>query len=281
VGRPNRFYSNHRVQPRPFCQRQQGLQVGHDPDPSADQASVGVIDASKKFSASRQGRLCSICFTAQEMGTHNLKGVTAPVQVYHMLGESTAQSCLDIASPICSAALPAPPGALSAPEPGPTTAVALQMAKGQAAPEVEYAYTRAHVLCQQMGKTPQLVPVLFGLWRFYVARPQLHTARGRGNLAAPGATCPRPGAGGPRPLCPGGDVVMAGHVARSPLTPGGRYRPLHARPAPYASVPYWPRSRGGLPHRYRHDPLVTGVSSTSPGPPPRGPGVGARAVTAL
>ena len=54
---------------------------------------------------------------------------------------------------------------------------ALLMAKGQAAPEVEHAYTQAHALCQQVGETPELVPVLFGLWRFYVGRPQLHTAR--------------------------------------------------------------------------------------------------------
>ena len=54
---------------------------------------------------------------------------------------------------------------------------ALQMAKGHAAPEVEHAYAQAHALCQQVGETPQLVPVLYGLWRFYVARPQLHTAR--------------------------------------------------------------------------------------------------------
>jgi class 3 adenylate cyclase/predicted ATPase len=54
---------------------------------------------------------------------------------------------------------------------------ALQMAKGLAAPEVEYAYTQAHAWCQQVGETPELVPVLYGLWRFYAARPQLHTAR--------------------------------------------------------------------------------------------------------
>ena len=54
---------------------------------------------------------------------------------------------------------------------------ALQMTKGHAAPEVEHAYTQARALCQQVGETPELVPVLFGLWRFYVARPQLHTAR--------------------------------------------------------------------------------------------------------
>jgi predicted ATPase len=57
---------------------------------------------------------------------------------------------------------------------------ALQMAKGTAAPEVEHAYTQARALCQQVGETPQLVPVLFGLWRFYVGRPQLHTARDLG-----------------------------------------------------------------------------------------------------
>jgi predicted ATPase len=51
------------------------------------------------------------------------------------------------------------------------------MTKGRAAPEVEHAYTQAYALCQQVGETPELVPVLFGLWRFYVNRPQLHTAR--------------------------------------------------------------------------------------------------------
>jgi predicted ATPase len=58
---------------------------------------------------------------------------------------------------------------------------ALQMAKGLAAPEVEHAYTQARVLCQQVGETPELVPVLFGLWRFYLVRSQLHTARELGD----------------------------------------------------------------------------------------------------
>jgi predicted ATPase len=54
---------------------------------------------------------------------------------------------------------------------------ALLITKGHAAPEVEHAFTQARALCQQVGETPELVPVLFGLWRFYVSRPQLHTAR--------------------------------------------------------------------------------------------------------
>jgi predicted ATPase len=54
---------------------------------------------------------------------------------------------------------------------------ALLMTKGQAAPEVEHAYTQARALCQQVAETPQLAQVLLGLWRFYIARSQLHTAR--------------------------------------------------------------------------------------------------------
>src|SRR5262249_45198171 len=54
---------------------------------------------------------------------------------------------------------------------------ALQITKGQAAPEVEHAYTQARALCQQVGETPELIPVLLGLWRYYLVRPQLHTTR--------------------------------------------------------------------------------------------------------
>jgi predicted ATPase len=58
---------------------------------------------------------------------------------------------------------------------------ALQVAKGYAAPEAEHAYNRARALCQQLGETPQLVPVLFGLFRYYFTRPQLHRARELGD----------------------------------------------------------------------------------------------------
>src|SRR4029453_17873286 len=58
---------------------------------------------------------------------------------------------------------------------------ALQIAHGLAAPEVEQAYTQAYALCQQVGETPQLVPLLFGLWRFYTVRSQLQTARELGD----------------------------------------------------------------------------------------------------
>jgi predicted ATPase len=54
---------------------------------------------------------------------------------------------------------------------------ALLVTKGQGAPEVEHAYSQARALCQQVGETPELAPVLLGLWLFYLVRPQLHTAR--------------------------------------------------------------------------------------------------------
>jgi class 3 adenylate cyclase/predicted ATPase len=54
---------------------------------------------------------------------------------------------------------------------------ALQVTKGNAAPEVEHAYTQAYALCQQAGESPQLVTALFGLWRFYTVQSQLHTAQ--------------------------------------------------------------------------------------------------------
>src|SRR5262249_32611663 len=54
---------------------------------------------------------------------------------------------------------------------------ALQVTKGLGAPEVEHAYTQARTLCQQMGEEVHLAPALSGLWRFYVVRSQLQTAR--------------------------------------------------------------------------------------------------------
>src|SRR5262249_19547830 len=51
---------------------------------------------------------------------------------------------------------------------------ALQVTKEHAAPEAEHAYTQARALCQRVGETPELVPVLYGLWLFYLVRSQLH-----------------------------------------------------------------------------------------------------------
>jgi predicted ATPase len=52
--------------------------------------------------------------------------------------------------------------------------------KGFSAPEAERTYRRAHELCRQVGETPDLFPVLWGLWLFHVARADIATVRNLG-----------------------------------------------------------------------------------------------------
>jgi predicted ATPase len=54
---------------------------------------------------------------------------------------------------------------------------ALIATRGPAAPEVEQTYARARALCHQVGETPQLLPTLWGLYRFYRGQGALPTAR--------------------------------------------------------------------------------------------------------
>jgi class 3 adenylate cyclase/predicted ATPase len=58
-----------------------------------------------------------------------------------------------------------------------TLGPALMAIKGQGASEVEQVYMRARVLCTQVGETPQLFPVLWGLREFYNTRGELQIAR--------------------------------------------------------------------------------------------------------
>ena len=53
---------------------------------------------------------------------------------------------------------------------------ALIATKGYGASEVAQAYTRARELCQQMGETPDVFPVLRGLWVFHEVRAELQVA---------------------------------------------------------------------------------------------------------
>jgi hypothetical protein len=43
-------------------------------------------------------------------------------------------------------------------------------AKGYAAPEVGRTYNRAWALCEQLGRSAELFPVLRGLWNCYFLR---------------------------------------------------------------------------------------------------------------
>jgi len=58
--------------------------------------------------------------------------------------------------------------------------LALVVTRGPASPAVEQVYTRARELCQQVGETPQLFPVLWGLWRFYNTCGEPQRARALG-----------------------------------------------------------------------------------------------------
>jgi predicted ATPase len=55
--------------------------------------------------------------------------------------------------------------------------IPLVATKGYAAPATGEAYTRARELCQRVEETPQLFPVLVGLFRFYLVRAEHETAR--------------------------------------------------------------------------------------------------------
>jgi TOMM system kinase/cyclase fusion protein len=53
----------------------------------------------------------------------------------------------------------------------------LSVTKGWPAPEVGKAYSRAQHLCQQVGETSQLFPVLWGLWHFHFVGGEPQIAR--------------------------------------------------------------------------------------------------------
>src|SRR5262249_56726496 len=57
-----------------------------------------------------------------------------------------------------------------------TLGLQLQIIQGFADPEVEKVYTRARELCERLGETSQLFPVLWGLWLFHKARSELSRA---------------------------------------------------------------------------------------------------------
>ena len=55
-------------------------------------------------------------------------------------------------------------------------AVPLAATTGFASAEMEQVYTRARELCEQLGETPQLFQVVYGLWDFYLVRAEYKAA---------------------------------------------------------------------------------------------------------
>ena len=146
---------------------------------------------------------------------------------------------------------------------------------------MEHAYTRAYALCQQVGETPQLFPVLYGLLRFYMGRSQFHMAREFGDtLLRLAQRAADPALAVIAHSALGATWFWLGvlPVARQHLEEG--HRPLHARPAPCSDVRMGQDPGVSCRAYAAKNPGCWGIWSKL-GPPPRGPGVGARAVASL
>jgi predicted ATPase len=61
-----------------------------------------------------------------------------------------------------------------------TLGMAWRATRSGGAPEMESVYTRARVLCEQVGEPPQLFRVLWGLWEVYLQRGAYPTMRALG-----------------------------------------------------------------------------------------------------
>jgi hypothetical protein len=78
--------------------RQEQLALGETPNVAA--RIQGLAAPNTVAISAATFRLVRGYFTYQELGSHRLRGVMAPVQVYRILGESAAQSRLDVAGAI-------------------------------------------------------------------------------------------------------------------------------------------------------------------------------------
>ena len=136
-----------------------------------------------------------------------------------------------------------------------TLGPALMATKGHAAPEVEHAYARARELCQQVGETPQLFPVLRGLWRFYLMRAEYQTARELGEQL------PQPGpAASDDPAL----LLEAHHALGRPCSIWGS-SPLPGRTWSRGLPSTTPSSTAPMAFLYGHDPGVVCRIYAAPG----------------
>ena len=133
----------------------------------------------------------------------------------------------------------------------------------------EHAYTQARdVVSTGRRDTTSSVPVLLGLWRFYLTTVTVADGtRARGARSCAWRNMPTtPALAVIAHLCPWGDVVLAGRIRLLPASTWRRVAPATpASPAPCAVVPHGARPGCGLPSHCCADPLVAGVSGSSPG----------------
>jgi class 3 adenylate cyclase/predicted ATPase len=121
--------------------------------------------------------------------------------------------------------------------------------KGFGSAEVGAAYGRARELCQQAGESPQVFPVLWGLWMFYMARAEhavarqlaeqcLHLAKNTGDS---------------------GFLVQAHHVTGVGLIAAGRFSQALEHLNQVAAL-YDPVQHGSHPYIYGHDPAAVSLT---------------------
>jgi predicted ATPase len=142
-----------------------------------------------------------------------------------------------------------------------TLGPALIALKGYTAPDVERTYARARELCQQVGETPRLFPVLVGLWKFYLGRAEFQTAYALGEQllrAAQSAQAPA--------------LLLEAHYALGDtlfwlgeLLParalGAESGALQSAAAPRPRLSLWGGRRGLLPRLYVLAPVVARLSA--------------------
>ena len=113
-------------------------------------------------------------------------------------------------------------------------------------PKWASAYTRARELCEQVGETPQLFPVLYGLWVFYLARAELQTARELGEqtprlaqrVQDPAPSCWKPIRRWETTL------FCLGELAPGPRALGAGHCPVRPPAAPLPGLPLRVSTRG-------------------------------------
>jgi class 3 adenylate cyclase len=178
--------------------RQERLALGETPNVAARLQGIAAPDTVVASVATL--RLVQGLFSAEDLGSHMLKGVATPIQVYRVGGESGAPSRLNGAvtrgrTPLvgrelevtllleCWAQVQEGIGQVVwlSGEPGIGKSRLVGMLKDHVIEqphtraEVGQAYSRARELCQQVQEPPQLVQILYGLWHFHTVRAEFHT----------------------------------------------------------------------------------------------------------
>ena len=117
-----------------------------------------------------------------------------------------------------------------------TLGPALFATKDWTAPDVETAYTRAQVLCRELGESPDLFPALWGLFLFHIARGEIQTGLDQGEQLLSLAQRARTRRCSCRRITRGTDLCPRRRLGVCTDTPGAGHRPLRPPPALHACL---------------------------------------------